>query len=153
LEIYYQPCNAFVAGFIGEPPMNFIDCLLVREDGDLFIRCPSFRFKLDDRISAQFRAYSNGPNLRLGVRPEDVRVCSAAATESFGLEVDFVQPQGERTIISLRLKGGDVLMAEIQGDLRPKVGETMHLQFDQRHIHFFDVRSGLNIFSEELMKA
>lgn len=145
LEIYYNPRNEFVGGFIGEPPMNFTVVFLVQDGEDYYVHSPSIRFKLDDQCKARFLEYAGGRKLKLGVRPEDVLVSLTPTDASFPMEVDFVEPQGDRTIITLKLGDGEFLLAQVLGDLRPGIGESVHIEFDQRHIHFFDVESGINV--------
>ena len=149
LEIYYNPRNEFVAGFIGEPPMNFTLCEYRMDGGQHLIESPSFRFTLDAVCADRFKNFTGSKKLKLGVRPEDVRVSVEKAANSFPMEVDFVEPQGDRTILSLKLKSGEILMAQVLGDMRPKVGDFLHVQFDQRHVHFFDLETGLNILYAE----
>ncbi|MEW5817855.1 MAG: ABC transporter ATP-binding protein, partial [Spirochaetota bacterium] len=74
LEIYYKPRNDFVGGFIGEPPMNFIYCDLVKDGGENYIQSPSFRLKLDAPRTALFNTYSGNQKLKLGIRPEDIQI-------------------------------------------------------------------------------
>jgi multiple sugar transport system ATP-binding protein len=149
LDIYYNPLNDFVAGFIGEPPMNFSCCEIQKEGGQYKIESPSFQFVLNDRLKSLFNGYKGNSKLKLGVRPEDVQVSLTPSENSFGLEVDFVEPQGDRTIISLRLQSGEIFLAEILGDFRPAIKQNVFVSFDQRHLNFFDVESGTNIFFEE----
>jgi multiple sugar transport system ATP-binding protein len=145
LDIYYNPRNDFVGGFIGEPPMNFTLCELVQEDAKYIVQSPSFRFELDDDCRSRFFSYRGKPQFKLGVRPEDVHVSMAKIPNDFELEVDFVEPQGDRTIISLKLKSGEIFLAQVLGDLRPDISKLIHVTFDQRHMHFFDVDTGTNI--------
>lgn len=145
LEIYYNPRNDFVGGFIGEPPMNFTFCELAQEGEKFYITSPSFHLQLDDLCTSRFVEYRGNPRLKLGVRPEDVLVSLEPIENSFTLEVDFVEPQGDRTIITLRMDGNTIFLAQVLGNLRPEIGQMVHVTFDQRHIHFFDVETGMNI--------
>ncbi len=149
LEIYYKPRNDFVAGFIGEPPMNFALCEIKKEGGEWNIKSPSFNFVLNEKMKSLFNGYTGNPKLKIGVRPEDVQVSLDPSVNAFPLEVDFVEPQGDRTIISLKLQGSDLFFAEILGNFRPGINQTVYVMFDQRHINFFDPESGINIFFKE----
>lgn len=149
LEIYYNPRNEFVGGFIGEPPMNFIACELIQEDNRYFINSPSFKLQLDEVCSSRFTQSGGRPHLKLGIRPEDVHISLGPVGNSFCLVTDFVEPQGDRTVISLRKDEGDIILAQVLGNLRPDIGQSVYVTFDQRHMHFFDVDTGLNIFYNE----
>jgi multiple sugar transport system ATP-binding protein len=150
LDIYHHPFNEFVAGFIGEPPANFVDCDVIREGGKYFITCPAFRFELNDvwakRFAANFRQ-----RIRLGVRPEDICISFTENKNCCGLEVDFVEIQGDRTIITLKVEDR-LFLSEVLGDVRPEIGQTIYVEFNQEHIHFFSLEDGKNVFFDEEMK-
>jgi len=148
LDIYHHPRNIFVAGFIGEPPMNFIPCELGTEGGVPLIKSSSFRLFLEEGRHRRLSSHRGGARLKLGVRPEDVRVVAGEAPGSFPAEVDFIEPQGDRTILSLKLSGGDIILAQSLAESRRSIGERIHVRLDQRHIHFFDDETGVNIFHE-----
>jgi ABC-type sugar transport system ATPase subunit len=144
-EIYQRPRTKFVAGFVGEPPMNFADCELVREDGRLFLLSPSFRIGLGGQIQEKAASYQGAPQVELGVRPEDVEVSLSPAEDSVGAAVDFVEPQGERTILGVKLAGGEIFLVEAAPDFRPKVDTAVHLRFDLNHVHIFEAETEMNI--------
>lgn len=144
-EIYSQPRNEFVAGFIGEPPMNFAECELGRENGLHFLHSPSFKLRLGDFGQEQLALYQGKPQLKLGVRPEDVTVLPAPAKNSVPATVDFVEPQGDRTILIVKLTGGETFLIEVESEFRPDIGTSVHLNFDLDHIHIFETETGTNI--------
>jgi len=145
LEIYYNPRNEFVGGFIGEPPMNFTLCELVRDGERVFLQSPTIKYELDDICRTNLSGYQKNNQLKLGVRPEDVHLHTMPVPNSFGVPVDFVEQQGDRTIISIRMAPAETFLAQVLGDLRLDIGQTIHVTFDQRHMHFFDVDTGVNV--------
>jgi multiple sugar transport system ATP-binding protein len=144
-EIYGRPHDVFVAGFIGEPPMNFAESKLVVEDGWARLQSPSFDIRLSDELRDNLLSYEGAPGVLLGVRPEDVGVSLSPSENSVSATVDFVEPQGERTILSLKLAGDELFLAEVDSDFRPDQDSTVHLSFDMRHLHIFEAESELNI--------
>jgi ABC-type sugar transport system ATPase subunit len=144
-EIYGRPQNAFVAGFIGEPPMNFAQCDLVAEDGWSRLQSPSFDLELSPELKEKLATYQGEPQVQLGVRPEDVGVFLSPSENSVGATVDFVEPQGERTILSLKLAGGEIFLAEVDSGFRPALDSMAYMQFDMGHLQIFEAESGLNI--------
>jgi multiple sugar transport system ATP-binding protein len=144
-EIYERPRTEFVAGFIGEPPMNFAHCELIRENGQFFLLSPSFRIGLTPQVEEVAVSYQGTPQVVLGVRPEDVAVSLSPGEDTVGSVVDFVEPQGERTILGVKLAGGEIFLVEAAPDFRPKIGETVHLRFDLKHAHIFETQTGMNI--------
>lgn len=143
-EVYAQPRTEFVGGFIGEPPMNFADCELVQEAGDFWAVSPSFRFKITQEHEAALKKYSGSNQIRLGVRPESIRVLPDAAPNSVQASIYVLEPQGERTILSVRLAGGELFLVEVSPDFSAEVDAPVHLEF-REPVHFFDKETGLNL--------
>ncbi|MGA2479345.1 MAG: ABC transporter ATP-binding protein [Spirochaetia bacterium] len=148
LDIYNNPYNIFVAGFIGEPAMNFVTCERGLEGGAAVVKSPSFKITLEEGCGKRLSVYKGGSGLKLGVRPEDVKVGTKEAPGSFRAVVDFVEPQGDRTILSLKLTGGDMIFAQAFDHFRQSAGANVHVTFDQRHLHFFNPETGVNICYE-----
>ncbi len=148
-EIYEQPHTEFVAQFIGEPPMNFADCRLVKENGKLLLVSPSFRIELDEEPGQEIASYQGSPKLKLGIRPESVELDASSPKSGIGAVVDFVEPQGERTILSVKLAGGEIFLIDVAPEIRPNIGENVHLSFDLKRIHLFDYQSGSNIRNQQ----
>jgi len=144
-EIYERPRNEFVAGFIGEPPMNFADCELLKENEQFYLVSPSFRIRLSPQIEEKLASYQGTSQVRMGLRPENIGVTLSPAEASVGARVDFVEPQGERTILSVQLAGGELFLVEVAPDFRPNLNQLVHLQFDLKHLHIFDAQTGMNI--------
>ena len=144
-EIYSQPQNEFVAGFIGEPPMNFAECVLSRENGQFVIQSPSFKVKWGSHGRDKLAAYNGPPQVKLGIRPEDVAVVSGPEENSVAATVDFVEPQGDRTILIVKLAGDDEFLVEVASEFRPEAGSIIHLRFDLLHAHIFESETGRNL--------
>jgi multiple sugar transport system ATP-binding protein len=144
-EIYSHPYNDFVAGFIGEPPMNFTNCDLIKVADSLHLKSESFDIKLNQDEIGKITKYKGKPQVKIGIRPEDVSVCSASTKNSVGVKVDFVEVQGERNIITLALAAGEIFLVITAPDIKPQIGSTIHVLFDQNHLHIFEGESGLNL--------
>src|ERR1700752_3814921 len=76
LELYNQPANKFVAGFIGSPAMNFAAVTLSETNGSLVAENSGLRIKLPDETAQRLRGHV-GREVTLGVRPEDLTVADA----------------------------------------------------------------------------
>jgi multiple sugar transport system ATP-binding protein len=141
-EIYESPNNRFVAGFLGEPSMNFLD---VNWRGDTPVVFAEDPIKLDGLfadVSVPDRAVS------MGIRPEDIYLdessadgspCSRRATLSDPLEfeLDLFEPLGNVNQLSVT-RNGETLVT--QSETRPvqRVNNNIHLRLDQRRVHWFD---------------
>ena len=100
LELYNDPANEFVAGFIGSPPMNFFRGVLsVRNDGQWFVES-SFEVKLDAPLPL-----SDGAEVVFGIRPEDVadrRFCDTfTSDQGTRAEVEVVEQMGAEVVVYL----------------------------------------------------
>src|SRR5580698_2113837 len=73
MELYNEPANRFVAGFIGSPAMNFVGVRLVGENGGLWAESEGMRIKVPAPLTARLAAHA-GKELTLGVRPEDLSI-------------------------------------------------------------------------------
>jgi multiple sugar transport system ATP-binding protein len=144
-EVYARPRTRFVAGFIGEPPMNFAACDLMREGDEFVLSSPSFRLSLKDRFREQLATYSGEARVHIGIRPEDLEPATSAGDNTVAAVVDLVEPQGDRTVIMSRLAGGEEFLLQAPTDFRPPVGQTIHLLFHIENLHIFDVHTGLNL--------
>ena len=71
MEVYNQPQNQFVAGFIGSPPMNFLDARLVADNGGVAVDLQGMRLPLPPQQAKGAEAYMNR-NIVFGIRPEDI---------------------------------------------------------------------------------
>src|ERR1700692_314610 len=77
LELYNQPANKFVAGFIGSPAMNFAAVTVTEANGSLIAENAGLRIKLPDETAQRLRSHI-GHEVTLGVRPEDLTVAGTA---------------------------------------------------------------------------
>src|SRR6202162_786585 len=77
LELYNNPANRFVAGFIGSPAMNFAAVTVTEANGSLMAENSGLRIKLPDQTAQRLRGHI-GREVTLGVRPEDLTVASTA---------------------------------------------------------------------------
>src|SRR5438067_13412341 len=93
LELYNNPTNRFVAGFLGSPAMNFVNVTVAEDNGALWVTNPGFRLKLPDLCVGKLRGYVGG-ELCLGIRPEDLRIAPGADGMSFDVVVEVVERLG-----------------------------------------------------------
>ncbi|WP_049897095.1 MULTISPECIES: xylose/arabinose ABC transporter ATP-binding protein XacK [unclassified Haloferax] len=147
LDCYHRPNNLFVAGFIGEPSMNFFDGSL---SGDTF-RGGGFDYPLSGATRDQLGGASG---LTLGIRPEDVTVGERRSGQrTFGAEVVVVEPQGNENTVHLRFVDGDEgtqFTATTTGQSRVEAGDRTTVSFPEDAIHLFDGETGDALKNREL---
>lgn len=142
LECYHRPKNQFVAGFIGEPSMNFLDVAL-REDR---LVGEDFEYPL----SADIVEKLGGEELVLGIRPEDIELVEGATGEhEYTAEVLVVEPMGNENSVHLRI-GGTRFIATVGGMRRIVEGEVATIRLPEEAIHLFDRASGEALHNRRL---
>jgi multiple sugar transport system ATP-binding protein len=132
-EIYEAPANAFVAGFLGTPPINFVN---LERDGQIF-KGAGARWTLTDQDLPS--------RVRAGFRPEHATLArtSADAVELLGV-VLTAEPLGAETHLFVDV-GGSILRAKAPGfDAAPR-GSSITLFVEPKHLHFFDAESGARL--------
>ena len=149
LVLYNEPVNLFVAGFLGSPPMNFINGKL-KQDGD------KIRFNeveggtIDVAFPAADRPAAKGfigKEVILGIRPEDLEVATfsrkegKAAGVGFPAIVDIVEPMGAETNLYLQT-GAHTLTCRSQGAFdHREAGRRMQFEMNLPKAHLFDPAS------------
>jgi multiple sugar transport system ATP-binding protein len=138
LELYNQPANKFVAGFIGSPAMNFAKVTmmdgtgrLVAKNGGMEIEVPSQHV---DRLRPQV-----GQQMTLGIRPEDLHVATSADPPglTFNSKVEVVEQLGSEILLDVRV-GEGTMVAAVDPAIRAKVQEQLRLAVNPERLHFFD---------------
>src|SRR5262249_34842617 len=97
LEIYRRPANAFVAGFVGSPSMNFFSCTVQRQNGHLQLGSPYFSVPLDESAVGL-----KSESVLLGIRPQDIRLVDAENADARA-QVDVIQPLGNEALVHLNV--------------------------------------------------
>ena len=127
-ELYENPCNAFVAGFIGSPAMNLFDAPVV--DGVV---------DLDGmRVPAPAGA---GDRVTIGVRPEHLRLASAGE-DGMRAVVDLVEELGADSYLHCSAPGGHPLVYRAESADHPRKGEDLQLVAEEGQVRFFDADTG-----------
>ncbi len=156
-ELYRNPVNKFVAGFIGSPTMNFLDVDVLEEDGTVWLLGQGWRLPLEGYQARKLKDKGyTGKRVTLGIRPEDLH------------QEEYSQKNGSNGLngngsgwigayISVReMLGSEVLLHGNTGDMgqlsarmpascRVKPGEFLRLYVDMPQIKLFDIQTEENI--------
>ncbi len=142
-EIFNQPVNQFVAGFVGDPPMNFIDCTLEASGDNWQLTNDSFKISMSPELIAKFKGkngdLSSGPmEVVLGVRPENFIITNEKGNEeSFPGEVYVTEPLGEDMIVDVTIPKNK-LKLKTSVDLDIRMGDKVWLEAMKNKIHLFN---------------
>jgi multiple sugar transport system ATP-binding protein len=98
--VYEMPCNRFVAGFFGWPPMNFIDGCLALRDDKLSFRAGTLEWTFPVVVAERWRGYA-GQLVSLGIRPEDIRLLENAPASPEPFAVVLVESLGMESLVTV----------------------------------------------------
>jgi multiple sugar transport system ATP-binding protein len=138
LELYNEPRNRFVAGFIGSPRMNFIDVTTKTIGaGDMTAR---------DAAGNSYRAAVDGAGLKpgdaavLGIRPDHIEI---ASTGGHAVKVNAIEQLGGESYLYCQTESGAKLTAHIAGQTAVRRGDTVNAVFRPEYTHVFRASDGL----------
>ncbi len=134
LELYHNPQNLFVAGFIGSPQMNFIQTTVDSvAPGSVTMSLPGGGRAVAKVESNDIQA---GQKVTLGIRPEHI-VLQPSDAQVTGT-IDVVEQLGEAYLLHVRLADKSLVTAKLSGDTPQQEGEQVTLGFDGTLCHLFD---------------
>ena len=151
-ELYEHPVNTFVAGFIGMPPMNFINASIHVENNVVYVAFENTTVRLPERYSIPEVLEHNNKEVIFGVRPEaitdDTTYVSQHQEAIFPADVDVVELLGAETYLYVTVNGSLPLTARVDPTTsRSRVGEVVNLAVDANRIHLFDKETEQSIIS------
>ena len=142
LELYNQPANLFVAGFIGSPPMNFFKGTIQRSgDRITFVetnaKSAPLILGLEGALAVKAETHV-GKAVVFGARPEDIHEASGGAGHE--VKVEIAEPMGAETYLHLDT-GGTPFIARVAPSSIHNPGESLRVRFDLAKAHLFDAAS------------
>jgi len=140
ITVYDRPKNKFVAGFIGSPPMNFMDGSIVKKENRLYFDEGKFRVKIVEDMLPLVSPYV-GKEIIFGIRSEDVYdklfVSLAPPENVVRVNCEVYEPLGSEVYLYLNT-GRHTFIARVGAHDKPKVNQDMDVVFDMSKVHFFD---------------
>jgi len=147
-NVYDHPTNRFVAGFIGAPSMNFIDCVIAKENGKIYARSPGMHIKIPEKKASLLDGLIDREAV-MGLRAENIRYISNRnehdSETTFQSKVWVVEPLGSEQLVYLRGESG-TLIARFESDVRIHTGDEVELAVDMKKGHIFDKETEEAIF-------
>lgn len=143
-EVYDNPANMFVAGFIGSPSMNFIPCQVKKKSGKIIIELKSetknHHIPIDPALCDLERFV--GKDVTMGVRPEKIThketgMETGPHVVDLSCQVDVIEPTGPDTLVFVTINGQEVT-CRVHPQESKKPGEDMTLSLDMSKAIFFD---------------
>ena len=146
-NLYNEPVNVFVAGFIGSPAMNFFNGTLVSEEGRQFVDTGDFRVRVPENRKAAFGPYV-GKEVIMGIRPEHVHAPEYAPVNIEGspvsTTVEVVELLGHELHLYMN-SGKNSLVGTVDPRFGVHTGNKIEVLFDMGNVHLFDKATELAI--------
>ena len=144
MELYNEPDNKFVAGFIGSPPMNFITVDVQKSGDKTYLKSASFTLDVTNE-QAKFLMPYVGKKVTFGIRPEDVEFSHAVQEgKTINGNVSVVEPLGSETQVYVTTDNANIV-GKIDPSVIPTVGEPVSLLVNMAKARFFDIDTELRI--------
>ena len=140
LEVFNHPANEFVAGFLGEPPMNIFS---VERDAQGRWQIPGtlFTLPMTDHVR---RLSGDRTQIKLGVRPWGIQVARSAGPATVPGTVSVVENLGDETRVGVRFDE-TLLMASVALTKQFKPGSNVYLSFSDEDLNLFDTSTGVRL--------
>jgi multiple sugar transport system ATP-binding protein len=146
LDIYANPNNKFVAGFIGSPAMNFLEGTLEKKNGLTFVEHEGgIRLPVQKKDESRLKDHI-GRDIVLGIRPESIHMIASTGSQKARTKVrvgvEVVEPMGNEIFVYFTTrKNGAQCVARVSSTKEPTPGKPIDVHIDMAQAHFFDRRS------------
>nr|WP_321457410.1 sn-glycerol-3-phosphate ABC transporter ATP-binding protein UgpC [uncultured Cohaesibacter sp.] len=134
MELYHEPANKFVAGFLGAPSMNFIDVDIHELDAEAATVGNTSIEPI--RVKTRGRSFAKGGKAILGIRPQYLKRANNALGQLHG-SVTLSERLGTETVVELALGDGGKMIASFDEDIVLPPSEMINLTFDPSQAHLF----------------
>jgi len=143
-EVFNNPRNLFVAGFIGTPQMNFFDAKLLKENGKYFVQLAGVKVELSEDKQARLAAKNVEPqDVTLGVRPEHTNLVEGGVPA----KVDVSEMMGSSVHLHVSAEGRDVIIIVPTIDMSTSysIGDSVSFSFNGNVAHVFSKETEKNL--------
>ena len=142
--LFKKPANKFVAGFLGTPPMNFLNANVTTEADNTFLKGDGFRLLCESGLKQRISS-ADSDELVLGIRPSDLMFNPEARPDS-SIDIDVVLSEyvGAQSVLIGNCHGQE-LMVELKSETPIALGETLRFQINLEAVHLFNKSSELAI--------
>ena len=138
-ELFKRPVNRFVAGFIGSPPMNFLNGEVAEEAGALSVKGQGYRLPLPPEFRDRLRDRGDRAVV-VGIRPSSIRPTASGAAASLSLDVLVSEYAGAHSVLVTQCADERVIV-EVNSETPATAGGRVACAVDPGAIHLFDPRT------------
>jgi multiple sugar transport system ATP-binding protein len=143
-EVYNQPTNTFVAGFIGSPSMNFLECILVKDPTGVHLESDGISFNLPNITTSKPLPH----RVTIGMRPKDISILEDESYADITMkgEITFIEMLGDDSIIEVKMGSSLIKVTNADSNLDVTVGRIIKLGIPYSKVHFFDINGGREFY-------
>jgi len=138
--VYDLPANRFVGSFIGNPPMNFMQGQIQRQNGHVNVRIGDFNLVPLDVMQPLLKSYEGEPIL-MGIRAENMETLAKPARDALQVKVLVVEPLGSQNLLTVQI-GDDLVKVATHPTFRVTPGTDVWLRFPAEKIRWVDRDNG-----------
>ena len=139
-ELFSNPSNVFVAGFIGSPAMNILPCEIRRIDSGYKLVFEGVDIDVGEAIVSKIVKGGYGPKILLGIRPDYITLQTERTPLSYPAEVAVSELLGSEAIVSLRV-GNSIIKAKVDSTKPYDIGEKVYFSIPTDKTKFYDPES------------
>jgi inositol-phosphate transport system ATP-binding protein len=132
-DLYDRPRTLFVAGFVGNPPMNFLNVEVKSADDAYWAQGDGFQVNVPAERGE--KAAQQGGKVLMGIRPEDITVSDEGKVNG---NVFVVEPLGRDDMLDIHLADGSRMLVLADPKMQIQAGDNLKLKFDTQKVQFFD---------------
>jgi multiple sugar transport system ATP-binding protein len=141
-DVFHHPFSMYVAGFVGEPPMNFLECRAEQHEGRYQLSYGSYAVPLPADMAAIAHAQPIPRDVVVGIRPFYIKTaCERSEQHTIPTTVFVVEPMGDGTIISADTEDTRMQIV-VDPETVAKSGDVLWLALEPKHILLFDKQTG-----------
>ena len=142
MEVYSNPATEFVGGFIGNPPMNFLQARLMHENGHMRVAVGEHMLTAPAALAG-----ATDGTIRVGIRAEDIRADLAASPEAIPARAEVVEPVGANLLVTA-VVGDQRIKVLTRTDFAVQTGGDIWLQPEWDKLRWFDPETQKEIAAE-----
>ncbi len=144
--VYDLPVNQFVGGFIGNPPMNFIEGQVRCQQGQVWVHVGQFDLQPEPAMRDMLCSY-DGKSILIGIRAENMEALSQPAPDAFKAQVLVVEPLGQQNLLTVKFER-NVIKVSTHPTFLTAPNQDIWLRFRTDKIRWVDPDSGKVLYPE-----
>ena len=145
-QVYNEPTNTFVAGFIGSPSMNFLECRLIGDDSSaIHLESDNISFNLPYTTTTRTSSKVALPkNVTIGMRPKDLVLLENENSTDIKMkgQITFTEMLGDDSIVEVKIGSNLIKVANANSNFDLTVGQDVMFGIPYSKVHFFEKESG-----------